>query len=180
MNENKTHVTITPMFSSRNRPSAFPVNLLPHFGCQILPHVCTCSERRECYRGHCVSMCFNESSFTFIPGGEQLRGRCSTNEAWVRDTGETHARDVAWGGVDTCMIKRQNQWKNRRDGERGNQIPLRSQIALAALLSNSRAEVECAFSYMRQFNMMRESDRIGLLHFLVRRCPVGERSVWQT
>jgi hypothetical protein len=124
------------MLSTWDSPRTFLRNLLTNFTGKVLPNVRTNGLRRESNRWHRVYMSSDQLAFAFIPGGQEFGRRSGSDKTWMGNARETNPWDVARGGVNAWMqicvecfvvvvLK--------------PSLPLRSQMALAALLLNSRA-----------------------------------------
>ena len=95
------------MLSPRHSPRSFSMNLTPHvIGYVILTNISTFRLRGECDWRNGIHMGRDQFAFAFVPSGEQLGRRSCTDETWVRDSGESDARNVTRGGINTCKKKR--------------------------------------------------------------------------
>lgn len=125
------------MFSARDGPGALFPNLLENILRQILSNVGALRLGRESHRGYSVLVLGDKPTLALVPSGEQLRGGGSADETRVGYSGEAHTGNMARGSVDAYI-----ELMVRRNGTAftARLIPLKSQMALHALLLNSRAE----------------------------------------
>ena len=130
-----TNIAIPSMLSSRNSPSPLICYLLHNFRLERLSDVCANGWGRECHGRDSVNVRCNQFAFAFVPCGQQFSGRGSADKSWMSNTCKTDSRYVSRGSIDACSGV--ELWV---DCERACEtIPLRSQMAFAALLLNSRA-----------------------------------------
>lgn len=100
----ETHVAISTMLSSWDRPSPLSVYFLSDAIIQLLTNIGAFGLRGQCNDRNSIGMLVDQLLFALVPSCKQFCRRRGSNEARVRDSRKANARNVSGGSVYALIV----------------------------------------------------------------------------